>query len=139
MKNKSLIITIAIIIIIVLGLGIFFINNNKSKQIKTVSKITLDSKQYINSLKKINIKGTDDYIMITEKVKWNVPDHEKEETLSFSISIPYTIIVDEVEYDGTYELGDYSDYTLDNNPKYNFSVTNLTENGEIEVLITTKE
>ena len=37
-----------------------------------------------------------------------------------------------------YELKDEAWSTPDNNPKYNFKVTNLTNNGDIEVLITKK-
>lgn len=148
MKKTILIVAVFFAIVVILALGIFFMKSKQSDEpgnggtdsdkIKTVSQITLGSKQYINSLKKINISETDDYIMVTEDVKWEVPEHDKGETVSFSIAIPYIIVVDDVEYTGIYELGDYSKITGDKNSKYNFSVTNLTKNGEIEVLITTK-
>lgn len=151
MKKASIIIAMVVVVVVILVIGIIFMNSNQSEGkktvsqipsqsegIKTVSQVTLDSEQYVNSLKKINISGTDDYFMITKDVKWEVPQHQKGETVSFSIAIPYTITVDEVEYNGVYELNDSSWSTDDNNPKYNFSVTNLTQNGEIEVLITKK-
>lgn len=138
MKKIGIIIVVAVIVVVISVIGIIFMKPNQSGSIKTVSQVTLNSKQYVNSLKKISISGTNDYFMITEAVKWKVPKHDKRETVSFSIAIPYTINVDEIEYNGIYRLPDYSWSTDDNNPKYNFSVTNLTKNGEIEVLITTK-
>lgn len=138
MKKIGIIIAVVVVIVATLVFGIIFMKSNQSESTKTVSQVTLNSKQYINSLKKINIGGTNDYIMITEAVKWEVPKHNKGETISFSIAIPYTITVDEVEYNGIYELNQSSMLKDDSNPKYNFSVTNLTKNGEIEVLITAK-
>lgn len=138
MKKIGIIIAVVAVIVVISVIGIIFMKSNQSESIKTVSQVTLNSEQYVNSLKKISISGTNDYIMISEDVKWEVPKHDKGETVSFSIAIPYTITVDEVEYNGIYQLNDSSWNTDDNNPKYSFSVTNLTQNGEIEVLITTK-
>lgn len=151
MKKASIIIAIVVVVAVILVIGIVFMNANQgegtktasqvpsqSEGVKTVSEVTLDSEQYVNSLKKINISGTDDYFIIAKDVKWEVPEHKKGETVSFSIAIPYTITVDEVEYKGVYELNDSSWSADDKNPKYNFSVTNLTKNGEIEVLVTKK-
>ncbi len=58
--------------------------------------------------------------------------------MSFTIAIPYTLTIDGKEYEGVYHLGSSSSKTKDNNPKYSFEVTNLTKNGDIEVLINTK-
>ena len=110
----------------------------KSNTITTVSEIELNTSQYINQLEKIKINGTDDTIMITERVKWEVPDYGEDVTVSFAVPIPYTFTIDGNEYNGIYELNDAAWSTPDNNPKYNFVVTNLTQNGDIEVLITNK-
>ena len=112
--------------------------NNKRDPIPTVSQIEINSRQFINQLEKVKIKGTGDTIMITERVKWEVPDYGEGVTVSFSVPIPYTITVDGKDYNGIYELNDEAWSTPDNNPKYNFKVTNLTNNGDIEVLITKK-
>jgi len=75
-------------------------------------------------MRKIGISGTDDYFMITEAVKWEVPEHDGGEIVSFSTAIPYTITVGGIEYNGVYKLDDSSLITDGNNSKYNFSVTN---------------
>ena len=111
---------------------------NNSNKITTVSELEINTKQFINQLEKIKIKGTDDTIMITERVKWEVPDYGEGVTVSFSVPIPYTFNIDGKDYNGIYELNDAAWSTPDNNPKYNFVVTNLTQNGDIEVLITNK-
>lgn len=138
MKKIGIIIVVVAVIVVISAVVINSIKPKQSEDKKNVPQVTLDSKQYINSLEKINISGTNDYIMITKAVKWEVPEHTEDETVSFSISIPYTITIDEVEYNGIYELNDASGNTDDNNPKYNFSVTDLTQDGKIEVLITEK-
>ena len=146
MKRNTLIIIGALVIIsLVIVLIVFTIinkqeekNGNNVNLIPTVSEIELNSKQYINQLEKVKIKGTNDTIMITKKVKWEVPEHEESATVSFDISVPYTITVDDQEYNGTYQLGISASKAIDNNPKYNFKVTNLTKNGDIEVLISYK-
>lgn len=140
MKKIGIIIAVVAVIVVISVIGINFMKSKpkQDENIKTVSQVSLNSKQYVNSLKKISINDTNDYIMITKAVKWEVPKHSKGQTISFSIAIPYTITVDEVEYNGIYYLNGSSSDSDDNNPKYNFSVTNLTQNGEIEVLITTK-
>ena len=146
MKRNTLIILGALVIIsLVIVLIVFTIFNKQEEKkrdnvnpIPTVSEIELNSKQYINQLEKVKIKGTNDTIMITKKVKWEVPEHEESETISFAISVPYTIIVDNQEYNGTYQIGSSASNAIDNNPKYNFEVTNLTKNGDIEVLISNK-
>ena len=110
----------------------------KSNTITTVSELDINTKQYINQLEKIKIKGTDDTIIITERVKWDVPYYGEGITVSFSVSIPYTFTVDGKDYNGIYELNDTAWNVPDNNPKYNLQVINLTKNGDIEVLITNK-
>ena len=144
-RNIFIIIGALVIISLVIGVIVFAIINkqeekkgNNGNPIPTVSEIELNSKQYINQLEKVGIKGTNDTIMITKKVKWKVPEHDPGMTVSFSIPVPYTIIVDGHEYNGVYELNDSDWNTPDNNPKYDFKVTNLTEKGDIEVLISNK-
>ena len=137
---KKLVIISLIIVLIV------FTITNKQKQEKgdngnlktAVSEIELNSKQYINQLEKVKIKGTNDTLVITKQVKWQVPEHDPDMTVSFSIAVPYTIIVDGHEYNGVYKLNDSDWNTSDNNPKYDFKVTNLTKNGDIEILISNK-
>lgn len=133
-----------IIIIAVVGIGAYLLIKSNSKSDEPiekdiVSQITLNSEQYVSSLEKIKIGNTNDYFVITENVKWEVSDHESGLTVSFSIAIPYTITVDGVDYNGVYELNDASWSTDDGNPKYDFKITNLTKDGEIEVLVTRKK
>ena len=133
MKRKVLIIIgILVVISLVVVLVVFAIKN------KAGSEIELNTKQYINQLEKVRIKGTNDSIIITKQVKWEVPDYGPGVTVSFAIPIPYTITVDGKEYNGIYELNDFTEKTMDKNPKYNFEVTNLTKDGDIEVLISNK-
>ena len=121
-------------IIILLFIGLVVITGCVTQK----DSIKIGEKQYVDQLVPVKIKGTNDTITITKRVKWEVPEHEPDETISFAIPVPYTIKVDGVEYKGIYELNDYNTSELDNNPKYEFTVTNLTSNGEIEVLITLK-
>ncbi len=113
-------------------------NKNDNNNLKLVSNIEIGKKQYIEQLKKISINGTDDYLIITEKRKWEVPEHEDGTTVSFTITIPYTLHVNGVDYSAEYYLGDYQQQTKDNNPKYDLIITNLTNNYETEVLIKEK-
>lgn len=145
MNKKSIIAVVLVILVIVIGVGAFLILNkddskgkDKDKKIETVTQVKIGSRDYIKSLEKISIVGTDDYVMITKAVKWEVPEAEEGTTVSFSISIPYTITVDGKDYTGFYNLNDSSSNLGDENPKYNFEVVNLTKNGEIEILITNK-
>ncbi len=144
MKKTRIFTIIIAIVVLIITISIIYININKEKPtvdintVQSVSEVSLNSKQFINSLTRISIKDTNDSIIITQDVKWEVPEHEKGETVSFSIAIPYTISVDGIDYDGIYELGDYSWSEIDNNPKYNLKITNLTQNGDIEILITEK-
>ena len=77
-------------------------------------------------------------MIITKQVKWQVPEHEEGVTVSFAIAVPYIIKVDGQEYEGIYQLGSSSSKSVDNNQKYNFEITNLTKDGDIEILITNK-
>ena len=143
MKRNILIAISALVIISLIIVLIVFTIQKQEKgdngNLKTtVSEIELNSKQYINQLEKVKIKGTNDTLAITKQVKWQVPEHDPDMTVSFSIPVPYTIIVDGHEYNGVYELNDSDWNTPDNNPKYDFKVTNLTEKGDIEVLISNK-
>ena len=141
MKNKKIIIIgIVILIVIISIVGIIKIIKSKKSdnEITTVTQIELNSKQYINSLKKVKIGDTDDYLLVTEKVKWEVPNYGEGVTVSFAINIPYVISVDGTEYTGNYQLNDYTTRASDKNPKYNIQFTDLTSNGEIEVVVMPK-
>ena len=105
---------------------------------KAYASVAIGEKTYVEQLSKIKIEGTKDYFKITEKVKWEVPEEADEDTtVSFVVAIPYVINVDGVDYEGIYTLGN-SDKATDENPKYTFEVTNLTNEYEIEVLINKK-
>ena len=151
-------ILIGLVVLLIIGLVVGFIAFKPKDKIDTtggedifnptiptVSEIELDAKQYINQLEKVKIKGTNDTLMITEKIRLGGPDekeYEKGTTISFANLIPYTFTVDGVEYPGTYTLGDrewYNEKAVKfNNPKYGLRVSNLTKDGDIEVVVTTK-
>ncbi len=108
----------------------------ETESINEVTQISLGEKAWINSLTKIKIKNTDDYFEITEKVKWKVPEHSEGTTISFSISIPYTFVVDGASYNGVYELGDSSWNKKAEELDYNLKVINLTKDGKIRIEVT---
>lgn len=145
MKNKALLFIgiLGVIVIVTIFFIIIRSNNAPSTGVdsnpkQTVSEISLNTKQFINQLENVKIKGTNDSVMITKKVKWEVPEHEAGTTVSFSIAIPYTIIIEGHEYKGVYQLNNSDWSTSDNNPKYDFKITNLTKDGDIEVLVENK-
>ena len=82
------------------------------------SEITLGDTQYIKVLEKVNIKNTNDSIIITKELKkTDIPEGDDTLTVSFSYNIPYTITVDGVEYEDFYILGQNS-HDDNTNPKY---------------------
>ena len=115
-------------------------NTTGTDTIVTTTKVDLNSKQYVNSLTKVEINGTNDSFTITKDVKWSTPSGDGMTTVSFAMNIPYTITVDGTEYSGSYMLSSSNNSKTieDTNPKYKFEVTNLTKDGEIQVLITKK-
>lgn len=108
----------------------------ENKNINEVTEISLGEKVWINSLTKINIKDTNDYLEITEKVKWKIPEHSEDTTISFSVPVPYTFVVDGVSYNGIYELGESAWSEKAEGLNYNLKVVNLTKDGKIEVEVT---
>ena len=84
--------------------------NNKREPIQTVSQIEINSKQFINQLEKVKIKGTDDTIMITERFKWEeVPEDGLTKDGDFVLTewvfpVPYTFTVDGKDYNGIFVL-----------------------------------
>lgn len=141
--NKKVVVAVVLLVVLVAGFLTFLLLNKDSKKdedkkIETVTQVKINNRDYIKSLEKISIEGTNDYVMVTENVKWEVPETEEGATVSFSIAIPYTITVDGKDYKGIYNLNESSSNISDENPKYNFEVVNLTKNGEIEILITNK-
>lgn len=114
--------------------------NDIDTGIDTASKIEIGRETYIDQLEQIPIGDSDDFIIITEKRKWEVPEHEDGAMISFTIQIPYTIHVDGVDYDGIYYFNDYENdaENLDKNPKYTFEITDLTPTYETAVLIKEK-
>lgn len=143
-KTSILIIVLCLVLIIALCSILIFIKKdsntggNVADPSNTVTQIALNSEQYINSLEKIDIINTNDSIMITKKVKWKVPEHDGATTVSFAILIPYTITVNGVDYKGTYELGDEFSKPTDKNPKYKLTISDLTSDGKIRILIKRK-
>ena len=133
-----------VITLFILGLSLFLITGCSlftkagSSPEKPTTKVKLGEKQYIEQQKRIKIENTDDYFIITEKVKWDVPDYGPGSTVSFAIDVPYTMHVDGKDYNGHYMLNNYTERTMDQNPKYKFAISNLTKNYETQVIITKK-
>ena len=133
-----------VITLFILGLSLFLITGCSlftkagSSPEKPTTKVKLGEKQYIEQQKRIKIENTDDYFIITEKVKWEVPEYEPGSTASFAIDVPYTMHVDGKDYNGHYMLNNYTERTMDQNPKYKFAISNLTKNYETQVIITKK-
>lgn len=82
------------------------------------------------------MKNTNDYFEITKNIKWEIPEHWEDTTVSFSIPVPYTFVVDGISYNGIYELGESTFSTKPEGLKYNLKVINLTKDGKIEVEVT---
>ncbi len=133
--NKKIGLYIAVLIIVLVLLCILILKINKKDvkpEINYVSEISLNKKNWIHSMKEYKIEGTDNTFQITRKVKFDADTGDGNTTVSFAIEIPYTITIDGTEYNGVYILGD----TFDNeqyNPEYNVEVTNLTQDGAIQV------
>ena len=132
-KKIGLYIAVLIIVLVLLCTLIFKINKKDIKpEINYVSEISLNKKNWIHSMKEYKIEGTDNTFQITRKVKFDGDTGDGNTTVSFAIEVPYTITVDGYEYNGVYILGD----TFENeqyNPEYNVEVTNLTQDGAIQV------
>ena len=139
MKKFLLLLAISGLLVFTVGCEKKEEKGGDDKKIQTVTNIELDKEQYIEQLKAIKINGTEDTIKIDEKVKWEVPEHKEGETVSFSIAVPYTIVVDGKEYKGVYDFNDVNPAKLDSNPKYDFIIVNLTSKGDISIKITKKE
>ena len=133
-----------VITLFILGLSLFLITGCSlftkagSSPEKPTTKVKLGEKQYIEQQKRIKIENTDDYFIITEKVKWEVPEYEPGSTVSFAIDVPYTMHVDGKDYNGHYMLNNYSESTMDKNPKYKLEITNLTKKYDTEVIVSKK-
>ena len=132
------ILVIAFISFLSIGLITGCGKKEEKEKIETVKNIEFGQKVYINQLEKVKINNTDDYVIITEKVTWPKEKGDGDTTVSSSIAVPYTINVDGVDYKGTYILGGYSDSANDGNPKYNFSIANVKDTYETQVLISRK-
>ena len=131
-----------LVILMIFTIALFVYKNDsidKTTDIKLSSNIEIGKKQYIEQLEKVPISGTNDYLIITEKRKWEVPEHKQGETVSVAIKIPYTIHVDGMDYSDEYCLGDcYGASGNDGNPKYDVKIRNLTKNYETEVVVDIK-
>ena len=135
---KKVITLFILVISLVLITGCSLFTKAGSSPEKPTTKVKLGEKQYIEQQKRIKIENTDDYFIITEKVKWEVPEYEPGSTVSFAIDVPYTMHVDGKDYNGHYMLNNYTERTMDQNPKYKFAISNLTKNYETQVIITKK-
>ena len=136
--KKGLLIVLLVISSMIVLVGCKKKDTDAKDSKKAYTSVVIGEKTYVEQLSKIKIEGTKDYFKITEKVKWEVPEEaDGNTTVSFAIFIPYVITVDGVDYEGTYTLGDVN-RASDENPKYDFEVTNLTKDYEIEVLISEK-
>lgn len=112
-------------------------NTSTETKIKTSPYIEIGEKQYIKQLKPVKIKGTNDTLMITKKVKFKLPEHKEGETVSFSIAIPYKFIINGKDYEGTYQLNSSSS-TQESIEDYVLIITDLTKKGDIEVMVIKK-
>lgn len=145
-KKRVCIITIVVslIVILVFCVGAFIFKQThrekndpqENNPINTVTEISLGENVWVNSLTKINIKNTNDYFEITEKVKWETPEHSKGTTISFSVFVPYTFVVNGVSYNGGYQLGDSSWNQKPEGLPYNLKVVNLTKDGKLQIIVT---
>ena len=139
MKNKVLIIGIILGIAIILGITIYFkgiYKNNKSEPtMDKKTSINLNKEETIKSLVEYKIDNTNDSLIITQDVKFNIPSVPSGSTVNFSIAIPYTITINNIEYKGTYCLGDSTSNTIDPNCAYNLEVINLDKYGNITILL----
>ena len=136
MKKIITLFTLVISLVLITGCSLF--TKAGSSPDKPTTKVKLGEKQYIEQQKRIKIENTGDYFIITEKVKWEVPDYGPGTTVSFAIDVPYTMHVDGKDYNGHYMLNNYTESTMDQNPKYKFEISNLTKNYETQVIITKK-
>ena len=96
----------------------------------------MGERAWVNSLTKINIKDTNDYFEITDKVKFDIPEYEEGTTISFSISVPYTFVVNGISYTGIYEFDNANWSKKDEGLDYNLRVMNVTKDGKIEIKVT---
>ena len=98
------------------------------------SKIELNSIEYINQLENVKIAGTNDTFMITENVNFEGVSG------NFAIDVPYTFIVNGIEYNGVYTMGSSKDKKKvnDKNPKYDIKITNIKNDYKTEIVITNK-
>lgn len=109
---------------------------NELANINTVTEISLGKETWIDSLTKINIKNTNDHFEITEQVKWKIPENKKATTISFSIAVPYTFIVNEESYSGVYVLGNSNSNKKIKGLKYKLEIIDLTKDGKIKIKVT---
>lgn len=145
-KRAFIIVSIVAAICLVVAGIVVVINANKTSATpggennpKTpVSEIDLNTKQYIKQLEQVKIKGTNDTVMITKEVKWKVPEHEPGTQVEFEIAVPYMLLVDGKTYSGTYLLNADDSSKDDGNPKYKFRITNLTKDGDIQIMVEKK-
>lgn len=101
-----------------------------------VTEVNLEERAWVNSLTKINIKDTNDYFEITDKVKFDIPEYEEGTTTSFSITVPYTFVVNGISYTGTYEFDNANWSKKPEGLDYNLKVMNVTKDGKIEIKVT---
>ncbi len=150
MKKKLPIIITIVVVIIILIITLIVLNKKNSNtgneidgtsisEVKGATEIKLNEETEINTLKEINISGTNDYFSITQEFKFEIPDYQEGLAVSFAIQIPYKFIVDGEEYEGAYQLGDGKHISIDDgNPKYDLEIINLTNDGIVKVLIKEK-
>lgn len=134
--KKKLILLVTIILTISTGCDFNGKSNNDT--------MILNSKDYVRQLREIKIKGTNDYFIITEKRSFDFePDSDNEtegDMVSWAISIPYRMHVNNIDYEGYCNLGDEI-FCSDDNDKYNIVISNLKKEKDdyyAEVLITKK-
>lgn len=150
MKKKILIIIGVIVVLAIIGTVVLIKRNvEETVDAKPASQnpisdeelIKTNEQTVINSLVTYGIEGTTDTFRITEPVKWEVPSIPEATTVSFSLTIPYVITKNGVEYKGSYIIGSSSaGKGEDTDPKcpYNVKVTNLNKYGYVTVVLKEK-
>lgn len=108
----------------------------ETENINVVTEISLGERAWVNSLTKINIKDTNDYFEITDNVKLDIPEYEEGTTISFSIPVPYTFVVNGISYTGIYEFDNANWSKEPEGLDYNLRVMNVTKDGKIEIKVT---
>lgn len=138
MSKKTIIIGIAIGLVILSIPLIYIFKYRKEHSVPKNYVIVLGEDDYVKPKKKYTIKGTNDTIIITEKVEWKRNGTSTDSSLDRSAVVPYIITVDGQEYTASYTISDTYDGGDDSNPTYNVKVTDVSNSGQIRMVVNKK-